>query len=65
MKRTKSIDDEIQEVKLQLLLIQLKREEAFLQQDQAKVEQEKAKARQERAKADLLEREVLEKRIQS
>lgn len=57
-KRAKLIEDEIQEAKLQLLLIQVKREEALLQQDLAKVEQEKAKAKQERVKTELLEREL-------
>ncbi|KAI1719898.1 hypothetical protein Ddc_09131 [Ditylenchus destructor] len=56
----KPIDEKIQEAKLQLLLIQVKREEALLEQERAKVIQEQAKARQEQAKAQLLERELEE-----
>ena len=54
---TRPIDEEIQEAKLQLLLLQVKREEVLLQQDKAKVLQE-AKTRQEVARAALLEREL-------
>jgi hypothetical protein len=53
-----SIEDEIQEAKLQHILLQVKREEILLKQEKARLLQEEAKLRQEQIKLELLERQL-------
>ena len=55
----RSIEDEIQEAKLQHILLQVKREEILLQQERAKLAQEESKLRQEQIKTELLERKLM------